>query len=47
MIAAFKFDYAWIYVAGPLLGAAVAAAVLWLLYGEPSDSENEAAHGRA
>jgi len=38
--------YSWIYVLGPLLGATAAAALGYLIFGEPKPSELEAAHGK-
>ena len=40
-----SLSIAWIYAAGPMLGALAAVAVHWLLCGNPSDSEREAARG--
>jgi len=37
---------AWIYFAGPLFGALVAAAIAYLIHGPPRDSERKAAHGK-
>ncbi len=45
MIASLKFDYLWIYIAGPLIGAAIACVVVRLLYGPPKESEAETAQG--
>lgn len=39
-------DLIWIYVAGPCLGAALAAFSLWLIGGPPDADEAKAAHGR-
>jgi hypothetical protein len=36
---------AWIYVVGPLVGAAVAVAVSWMLHGPPSEVSRLAAEG--
>jgi MIP family channel proteins len=38
-------DDAWLYVAGPLLGAMLAAFASWALYGAYRDGEEEAAEG--
>jgi glycerol uptake facilitator-like aquaporin len=41
-----RLDDAWIYVAGPLIGATVAVAITWLLHGSERDGdEDEAATG--
>ncbi|HXN08858.1 MAG TPA: aquaporin, partial [Candidatus Acidoferrales bacterium] len=39
-------SYSWIYALGPLLGATAAAALGYLIFGEPKLSELEAAHGK-
>mgnify|MGYP001159366711 CR=1 FL=1 len=39
-------SYSWIYLLGPLLGATAAAALGYLIFGEPKPSELEAAHGK-
>ncbi|HXF33775.1 MAG TPA: aquaporin [Candidatus Acidoferrales bacterium] len=36
---------AWIYVAGPLTGAALATALAWMLFGAPTRGEEKAAKG--
>jgi aquaporin Z len=36
---------AWIYVVGPIVGAAVAVAVSWMLHGPPSEASRLAAEG--
>lgn len=40
-------DIVWIYAVGPVLGAALAVGVHWLLSGPPSRPEREVATGRA
>ena len=45
MVAALQFDYLWVYIAGPLVGAAIACGVVRLLYGPPKEDEAEAAQG--
>jgi aquaporin Z len=37
-----RFDHLWVYVAGPLLGAAIAVGIAWILRG-PGDSGGRAA----
>lgn len=39
-------NYTWIYLAAPLLGAAIAVALCRFLHGSPSSAEQEAASGR-
>jgi aquaporin Z len=41
------FDHYWLYVAGPLAGAAIAVGVAWLLRGSGDSSERTAADGTA
>jgi aquaporin Z len=38
--------YSWIYLLGPLSGATAAAALGYLIFGQPKRSELEAAHGK-
>lgn len=45
MIASLSFTDWWIYLAGPVLGALGACALVQAIYGPPSDGEHEAAHG--
>lgn len=40
-----KLDAAWIYIAGPVLGALVAVVVSWLMHGPPNPHEKKAATG--
>jgi aquaporin Z len=42
-----EFTYTWIYIAGPLIGAAAGVGVEWLLKGPPSDAGDAAAQGEA
>ncbi|MGZ4433314.1 MAG: aquaporin, partial [Trebonia sp.] len=37
----------WVYIAGPVLGAAIAVAVITLVRGVPNKKEREAAEGGA
>ena len=41
------FTHTWIYFAGPLIGAAVAVGIEWLLKGPPSEHGDRAAQGEA
>jgi aquaporin Z len=41
-----SLHYAWIYVAGPLLGAALATAATYALHGPPKPKEAEVSQGR-
>lgn len=40
-----KLDHVWIYIAGPLLGGAVAVFLTWLVHGRQNPAEVEAAQG--
>ncbi len=46
MVAAGQFDYVWLYLLGPCLGALLAAGCAWLLLGAPTQHSLEAAHGK-
>jgi aquaporin Z len=39
------FDHTWIYFAGPVIGAAAAVGIEWLLKGPPTESGDRAAQG--
>jgi aquaporin Z len=39
------YDLVWIYAAGPCIGAALAAFVIFLLFGKPREGEKKAAEG--
>ena len=39
------WHHAWVYVAGPLVGGALAVGVAWILRGPPSEAGSEAAQG--
>ena len=41
------FDIMWVYIVGPLLGAAIAAIIIQLLVGTPKYSEREASRGKS
>lgn len=41
-----QFGLIWIYIAGPLLGAALAVIAQWMLCGPPTAAERAAARGR-
>lgn len=45
MIVSGQLTYAGLYIAAPILGAAVAVALVWLLHGPPNESEAEGARG--
>lgn len=40
-----RLELVWIYFAGPLLGASLAVAAVWLVYGSPQQTEARAAQG--
>lgn len=41
------FSTSWIYVVGPLAGAAIGVGIEWLLKGPPTDAGDRAAQGEA
>ena len=41
------WQHGWVYVAGPLLGGALAVGVAWILRGPPSEAANVAAQGES
>lgn len=45
-IATLDFSSSWVYVLGPIVGACLAAGLVHLIYGPPTRSEREAAHGK-
>lgn len=45
MAVAGDFSLAWLYVIAPLLGATLAAAAAWVLYGHPHSDERKTAQG--
>jgi aquaporin Z len=40
-----QFSLVWIYIAGPLVGAAIAVGAHWLMFGAPKNAERKAARG--
>lgn len=47
MVASLDFAHAFTYTVAPVIGAAIAAGVTWLIYGEPKSDARNAAQGRA
>ncbi len=47
MIASLDFAHASIYIFAPMIGAAIAAGLCRLIYGEPKEGSRESAEGRA
>lgn len=47
MIASLHFPLGWTYALAPVLGAAIAAGVSWLIYGHPKEEARRAAEGHA
>lgn len=45
MVAAGDLHLAWLYIVAPLVGASIAAGVVWLLYGTPDADARESAQG--
>ncbi|MBV9403070.1 MAG: aquaporin [Candidatus Eremiobacteraeota bacterium] len=41
-----NFGHIWVYLIGPIVGALLATAVVELIFGNPSQREREAAHGK-
>lgn len=41
-----KLDSAWIYIVGPVVGSMLAVLFAWLLKGQPTEHEEEAASGK-
>jgi aquaporin Z len=46
-LATLSFENWWLYLAGPIVGAAIGCGIVLLIYGSPTRSEQEAARGKA
>jgi aquaporin Z len=45
-LATLTFTDLWLYIVGPVAGALLATAIVQAIYGSPTGSEREAAHGK-
>lgn len=46
MLVSGKWEHMWIYIEGPMLGALLAVGIVWILRGDGSVAEKEAAQGK-